>query len=60
MALQTPKAVNAEAYDSYLKGRYCWNKRTDEGLKEAIKYFERSIAVDPSNAEAYSMAGQSL
>jgi len=54
MALQTPKAVNAEAYDSYLKGRYYWNKRTDEGLKEAIKYFERSIAVDPSNAEAYS------
>src|SRR5579863_7068478 len=54
MALQTPKAVNAEAYDSYLKGRYYWNKRTDEGLKEAIKYFKRSITVDPSNAEAYS------
>jgi tetratricopeptide (TPR) repeat protein len=54
VALQTPKAVNVEAYDSYLKGRYYWNKRTDEGLKEAIKYFQRSITIDPSNAEAYS------
>jgi TolB-like protein/DNA-binding winged helix-turn-helix (wHTH) protein len=51
---QNPKAVNAEAYDSYLKGRYYWNKRTDEGLKEAITYFKRSISIDPSSAEAYS------
>jgi TolB-like protein/DNA-binding winged helix-turn-helix (wHTH) protein/Tfp pilus assembly protein PilF len=51
---QSPKTVNAEAYDSYLKGRYYWNKRTDEGLKEAIEYFKRSISIDPSSAEAYS------
>jgi TolB-like protein/DNA-binding winged helix-turn-helix (wHTH) protein/Flp pilus assembly protein TadD len=50
----TPKTVNPEAYDSFLKGRYYWNKRTDEGLKEAIDYFKRSISIDPSNAEAYS------
>ncbi|HSZ09336.1 MAG TPA: winged helix-turn-helix domain-containing protein [Steroidobacteraceae bacterium] len=50
----SPKTVNAEAYDSYLKGRYYWNKRTDEGLKQAIDYFKRSISIDPSNAEAYS------
>ncbi len=49
-----PKTVNAEAYDSYLKGRYAWNKRTGEGLREAIDYFKRSISIDPSNAEAYS------
>jgi len=51
---QNPKVVNAEAYDSYLKGRYYWNKRTDEGLKEAITHFKRSISIDPSSAEAYS------
>ena len=51
---QNPQVVNAEAYDSYLKGRYYWNERTGEGLKEAIKYFKRSITIDPSNAEAYS------
>jgi TolB-like protein/DNA-binding winged helix-turn-helix (wHTH) protein/Flp pilus assembly protein TadD len=54
VALQPSNAVNIEAYDSYLKGRYYWNKRTDEGLREAIKYFKRSIAIDPGNAEAYS------
>jgi TolB-like protein/DNA-binding winged helix-turn-helix (wHTH) protein/Tfp pilus assembly protein PilF len=51
---QNPRAVNAQAYDSYLKGRYYWNKRTDEGLKEAINYFKQSISIDPSYAEAYS------
>jgi TolB-like protein/DNA-binding winged helix-turn-helix (wHTH) protein/Tfp pilus assembly protein PilF len=54
VAMETSKAVNIEAYDSYLKGRYYWNERTGEGLKEAIQYFKRSISIDPSNAEAYS------
>jgi TolB-like protein len=54
VALQTSRTVIAEAYDSYLKGRYFWNKRTDEGLREAITYFKLSITIDPSYAEAYS------
>jgi TolB-like protein/DNA-binding winged helix-turn-helix (wHTH) protein/Tfp pilus assembly protein PilF len=54
VVLDTSKAVNIEAYDSYLKGLYYWNKRTGEGLKEAIQYFKRSITIDPSNPEAYS------
>jgi TolB-like protein/DNA-binding winged helix-turn-helix (wHTH) protein/Flp pilus assembly protein TadD len=52
--VQNAKAVNAQAYDSYLKGRYYWNKRTIESLKEAINYFKQSISIDPSYAEAYS------
>jgi TolB-like protein/DNA-binding winged helix-turn-helix (wHTH) protein/Flp pilus assembly protein TadD len=51
---QAPKAVDAQAYDSYLKGRYYWNQRTDTGLREAINYFKRSISIDPSDADAYS------
>jgi TolB-like protein/DNA-binding winged helix-turn-helix (wHTH) protein/Tfp pilus assembly protein PilF len=51
---QAARAVNAQAYDSYLKGRYYWNQRTDAGLREAINYFKRSISIDPSNADAYS------
>ena len=51
---QVPKAVDAQAYDSYLKGRFYWNQRTDAGLREAIDYFKRSISIDPSNADAYS------
>lgn len=43
-----------EAYDLYLKGRYFWNKRTEEGLKTAIEYFERAIALDRSYAPPYA------
>ncbi len=43
-----------EAYALYLKGRYHWNKRTNEGLKNAIKYFNEALAKDPAYALAYS------
>ncbi|HJU92616.1 MAG TPA: protein kinase [Pyrinomonadaceae bacterium] len=44
---------NVEAYHSYLKGRYCWNKRTDEDVKKAIEYFKKAIEADPTYALAY-------
>lgn len=43
-----------EAYDRYLRGRYAWNKRTPDGLKESIRYFEEAIRRDPAFADAYS------
>jgi serine/threonine-protein kinase len=45
---------NIHAYGLYLKGRYAWNKRTQEGVAEAIGYFEQAIAEDPSYAPAYA------
>src|SRR5437016_5937787 len=33
------QAVNPAAEDAYLKGRYFWNKRTDEGYQQALDYF---------------------
>jgi eukaryotic-like serine/threonine-protein kinase len=45
---------NKEAYQGYLKGRYWWNKRTEEGLNKGIEYFQQAIARDPSYALAYS------
>jgi len=33
-----------KAYGLYLKGRYAWNKRTQEGVTEAIHLFEQAIA----------------
>jgi serine/threonine protein kinase/Tfp pilus assembly protein PilF len=45
---------NIEAYNLYLKGRYFWNKWTDESLKTAIRYFERAIEIDPEYALAYA------
>jgi TolB-like protein/DNA-binding winged helix-turn-helix (wHTH) protein/Flp pilus assembly protein TadD len=53
-ALDKSKAVNPEAYEAYLKGRYFWNKRTGDGLKKAIAYFSHAIEADPNYAEAYS------
>jgi serine/threonine-protein kinase len=45
---------NIQAYGLYLKGRYAWNKRTQEGVAEAIRYFEQAIAEDPEYAPAYA------
>jgi TolB-like protein/DNA-binding winged helix-turn-helix (wHTH) protein/Flp pilus assembly protein TadD len=53
-ALDKSKAVNPEAYEAYLKGRYFWNKRTGDGLRKAIAYFSHAIEADPNYAEAYS------
>jgi TolB-like protein/DNA-binding winged helix-turn-helix (wHTH) protein/Tfp pilus assembly protein PilF len=53
-ALKSVKVVNPEAYESYLKGRYFWNKRTADGLKVALAYFNQAIEEDPKYAQAYS------
>src|SRR5690349_1667876 len=45
---------NIQAYGLYLKGRYEWNKRTQEGVAAAIRYFERAIEEDPGYAPAYA------
>jgi TolB-like protein len=42
------------AYELYLKGRFFWNKRTDEGMKNAIEYFGQAVAMAPDYALAYS------
>lgn len=44
---------NAEAYDNYLKGRL-WNRRTADGFKSAIEYFQKAIEIDNDYAVAYS------
>ena len=53
-ALKKAQVVDPEAYESFLKGRYFWNKRTAEGLKVARAYFDQAIEEDPKYAEAYS------
>lgn len=42
------------AYGLYLKGRFAWNKRTQQSISEAIDYFCRAIAEDPNYAPAYA------
>jgi tetratricopeptide (TPR) repeat protein len=43
-----------EAYRLYLKGRFYWSKRTLEGLKKGMDYFQQAIDKDPSYALAYT------
>jgi serine/threonine-protein kinase len=45
---------SGEAYEAYLKGRYHWNKRTDEGFKQATSFFQEAINKDPTYALAYT------
>jgi len=53
-ALKNVKVVNPQAYESFLKGRYFWNKRTADGLKVALAYFNQAIDEDTKYAQAYS------
>jgi TolB-like protein/DNA-binding winged helix-turn-helix (wHTH) protein/Tfp pilus assembly protein PilF len=53
-ALKNTKFVNPQAYESYLRGRYFWNKRTADGLKVALAYFNQAVDEDPKYAQAYS------
>ncbi len=53
-ALKNVRVVNPEAYESYLKGRYFWNKRTADGLKVALAYFNQAIDEDAKYAQSYS------
>lgn len=45
---------NADAYRSYLRGRFDWNQRSEASLKRAIDHFQRTVEIDPSFASAYS------
>ncbi|MHC4808579.1 MAG: tetratricopeptide repeat protein, partial [Planctomycetota bacterium] len=43
-----------DAWDLYSWGRYYWNKRTEDGFKTAIDYFDLAIKKDPSYALAHA------
>lgn len=59
-ALQTQIGVcrrptaNPEVYNLYLRGRYHWNKRTGEGLRQAIEHFRAALALEPDFALGYA------
>jgi serine/threonine protein kinase/tetratricopeptide (TPR) repeat protein len=46
--------VDLEAYDLYLRGRYAWSRRTEEGLDDARRLFEQAIARDSLYTQAYA------
>jgi TolB-like protein/DNA-binding winged helix-turn-helix (wHTH) protein/Tfp pilus assembly protein PilF len=52
--LATSAAVNPQAREDYLKGRYFWNLRTEAGYLKAIDYFQAAVNEDPQYAQAYA------
>jgi DNA-binding winged helix-turn-helix (wHTH) protein/TolB-like protein/Tfp pilus assembly protein PilF len=52
--LERTYTQNKEAYELYQRGRFFWNKRSEEGLKKSIEYFEQAIEKDPNYALAYA------
>jgi TolB-like protein/DNA-binding winged helix-turn-helix (wHTH) protein/Tfp pilus assembly protein PilF len=53
-ALRAVRPLNQNAYEAYMKGRFFWNKRSEQGYLKCIQYFEQAIADDPEYAQAYS------
>jgi TolB-like protein/Flp pilus assembly protein TadD len=51
--------VDAQAYESYLKGRYYFSQRTEDALHKSIASFQQAIASDPGYAPAYSGLAES-
>ena len=49
-----PRSANVQAYELYLKGRFFWNKRTEDQLTRAVEHFAAATAADPGYAPAYA------
>lgn len=45
---------NTEAYQLYLKGRFGWNKSTEDGYRKGIEFYKQAIGKDPNYALAYA------
>jgi TolB-like protein/DNA-binding winged helix-turn-helix (wHTH) protein/Flp pilus assembly protein TadD len=52
--LAKARGSNPRAHLAYARGRFYWNKRTDEGLRRAAVFFEEAIRKDPGYALAYA------
>ena len=52
--VRASRPLNPNSYEAYIKGRFFWNKRTEQGHLKAIDYFNQAVAADPEYAQAYS------
>ena len=53
IAAKSP-AFHPTAHESYLRGRFHFGQRTEEGLKKAIASFETALSIEPNCARSYS------
>jgi DNA-binding winged helix-turn-helix (wHTH) protein/TolB-like protein/Tfp pilus assembly protein PilF len=52
--LLRPFTASSEAYQLYMKGRYQWDRRTADGVKKSIDFYQQAIQADPDYALAYA------
>jgi TolB-like protein/DNA-binding winged helix-turn-helix (wHTH) protein/Tfp pilus assembly protein PilF len=52
--LKSLRRVKPEAHQAYLRGRYFWSKRTPEGMRKGVEYFQQAIDLDPNYAPPYA------
>ena len=52
--LAQPQSQSSDAYQLYLQGRFAWNKRTPDGIKRGLDFFEQATHADPTFALAYA------
>jgi tetratricopeptide (TPR) repeat protein len=52
--MRSRSTLSTDAYDAYLRGRFHWNRRTQEGLELSLELFRQAIQHDPDYAEAYA------
>lgn len=54
-----PPTENIDAFTAYLKGLHHLNRRTVEGYRQAIEFFQSAVAKDPSYALPHAGIGHS-
>ena len=52
--IQRKPTESIEAYQFYMKGRYCINQQTREDSERALQFFRRAIELDPRCSVAYA------
>ena len=53
-AMPAGSAIDAQAYDHYLRARFLWNRRNEADIARALDHFQRAIKLDPSYAAAHA------
>lgn len=48
------RQVNPQAYELYLQGQSYFNRQTADGMKQAIRSFQKAVELDPNFALAYA------
>jgi Tfp pilus assembly protein PilF/TolB-like protein len=46
--------LNTEAYNLYLRGRFFWNTRTEDGIRTSVDLFRKAVEIDENYALAWS------